>query len=326
MPIVDILGVPHAYELTTPTPAPYTLVFVHGWLLSRQYWQPLIKALSPDYQCLTYDLRGFGDSVLPVSLDRGLQPVLEGKGTAASGSLLPAKDSPRILQEAGAEADVDQPAGSSNHYTPLAFARDLAYLLEALNLSKVWLIGHSLGGSIALWGADQLQETVQGVVCINAGGGIYLKEEFERFRTAGQKFLKFRPPWLAHLPLLDWIFCRANVARPVNRCWGKQRILDFVNACGEAALGTLLDSTTEAEVHRLPQVIARLQQPVYFIAGEQDQIMEPKYVRHLASFHPIFQSGEDNVIEVPNCGHLAMVEQPEAIASHIRRILAHHSS
>ena len=316
MPIVDILGVPHAYELTTPTPAPYTLVFVHGWLLSRQYWQPLIEALSPDYQCLAYDLRGFGDSVLPGDINQ--QPILERAATSAQ---LSTTGNTQLVQP-GAEHGV----GPRDHYTPSAFARDLAHLLESLNLSKVWLIGHSLGGSIALWGADQLPETVQGVVCINAGGGIYLKEEFERFRTAGQKFLKFRPPWLAHLPLLDWIFCRANVARPVNRCWGKQRIVDFVSACGEAALGTLLDSTTEAEVHRLPQVIARLQQPVYFIAGEQDSIMEPKYVRHLASFHPIFQSGEDNVIEVPNCGHLAMIEQPQAIAAHIRRILATHAT
>lgn len=317
MPIVDILGVPHAYELTTPTPAPYTLVFVHGWLLSRQYWHPLIEALSPDYQCLAYDLRGFGDSVLPGEI--GQQPILE--SAATSGSLLASTGNTQVVQPGAGHG-----VCPGNHYTPSAFARDLAHLLESLNISKVWLIGHSLGGSIALWGADQLQEKVQGVVCINAGGGIYLKEEFERFRTAGQKFLKFRPPWLAHLPLLDWIFCRANVARPVNRCWGKQRLIDFVNACGEAALGTLLDSTTEAEVHRLPQVIARLQQPVYFIAGEQDLIMEPKYVRHLASFHPIFQSGQDNVIEVPNCGHLAMIEQPEAIAAHIRRILATHAA
>jgi len=328
MPIVDILGVPHAYELTTPTPAPYTLVFVHGWLLSRQYWQPLIEALSSDYQCLAYDLRGFGDSVLPESTAARMQPVLEEKGAATSDALLPTPGSTQVIQ-AGTECGTgpDSPTSSAqNHYTPAAFARDLAHLLQSLNISKAWLIGHSLGGSIALWGADQLQETVQGVICINAGGGIYLKEEFERFRTAGQKFLKFRPPWLAHLPLLDWIFCRANVARPVSRCWGKQRLVDFVNACGEAALGTLLDSTTEAEVHRLPQVIARLQQPVYFIAGEQDLIMEPKYVRHLASFHPIFQAGQDNVIEVPNCGHLAMVEQPQAIAAHIRQILANHAA
>ncbi len=86
----------------------------------------------------------------------------------------------------------------------------------------------------------------------------------------------------------------------------------------------LLDSTTEAEVHRLPQMVSQLKQPVYFIAGAKDTVMEPKYVRHLASFHKLFQVDGDNVIEIPGCGHMAMVEQPEAIAIQIRKILANH--
>ena len=49
--------------------------------------------------------------------------------------------------------------------------------------------------------------------------------------------------------------------------------------------------------------------------------MEPKYVRHLASFHSSFQQSGDNVIEIPNCGHLAMLEQPDAVANHIRSII-----
>lgn len=317
MPTVEILGVPHVYELTTPTSAPYTLVFVHGWLLSRQYWQPIIEQLSPNYQCLSYDLRGFGDSGLPPqALSEELSEI---KALEFGKSELPIQNSTKGTSPVSLQSNGKSP------YTPAAFAQDLVYLLQSLNVSNAWLIGHSLGGSIALWGADQLPETVKGVICINAGGGIYLKEEFERFRRAGQQFLRFRPPWLTHVPLLDWIFCRANVARPVNRCWGKQRLVDFVNACGEAALGTLLDSTTEGEVHHLPQVIARLQQPVYFIAGAQDSIMEPRYVRHLASFHSLFQTDQSNVIEVSNCGHLAMIEQPEAIADHIHRILVRHS-
>ncbi|MGB5596793.1 MAG: alpha/beta hydrolase, partial [Crocosphaera sp.] len=49
MPTIDILGVSHAYELTSGSPKPSTpvLIFIHGWLLSRQYWLPLIEQLSP---------------------------------------------------------------------------------------------------------------------------------------------------------------------------------------------------------------------------------------------------------------------------------------
>jgi pimeloyl-ACP methyl ester carboxylesterase len=88
----------------------------------------------------------------------------------------------------------------------------------------------------------------------------------------------------------------------------------------DAALGALLESTTEAEVHQLPLIVSQLRQPVYFIAGANDKIMEPRYVHHLASFHHLFGDCGSNVVELENCGHLAMLEQPEAVAETIRAI------
>ena len=298
MATIEILGVPHAYELTAPTSCPHTLVFIHGWLNSRGYWQPVISRLSVDLQCLSYDLRGFGESQSQIKTDYSQTSM----GAIAS----------------------DRPVVGSNVdsiYTPAAYAQDLASLLGQINITSAWLIGHSLGGTIALWGATQMPECVKGVICINAGGGIYLKEAFEQFRSAGQKFLQVRPRWLSQVPLIDLLFTRASVVRPLDRYWARQRVIDFVVADPEAALGTLLDSTTEEEINRLPQLVAQLKQPVYFLAGADDKVMEPKYVRHLASFHPLFQYIGDNVIEIPDCGHLAMLEQPDAVANHIRAIV-----
>ncbi len=281
MPIINILGIPHVYDLTPPTQS-HVLVFIHGWLLSRQYWHPLIEQLAPSYQCLAYDLRGFGGSCLPTAVQDVLPSV---------------------------------------SYSLASYAQDLGQLLESLNLSKVWLVGHSLGGSIALWGAYQFPERVQGVICINAGGGIYLKQEFDRFRTVGQQIVRLRPRWLSQLPGAELMFLKAGTARSLPRNWARQRLTDFVIANSDAALGALLESTTEAEVHRLPQLVAKLPQPLYFIAGAQDSIMEPQYVRHLASFHSLFQDSAANVFEIPDCGHLAMLEQPQAVAEIIQTIL-----
>jgi len=302
MATIDILGAPHAYELTPPTASSSpVLVFIHGWLLSRSYWQPLLERLAPDYQCLIYDLRGFGDS----------QPKAD-------------KIQKTSLPLAPELPDADAAELSTSSYTLGAYAADLGILLQQLNIDRAWLIGHSLGGSIALWGALKLPERVLGAICLNAGGGIYLKEEFDRFRAAGQQLVKRRPRWLCNAPLVDLLFTRAQVARPIARQWGRQRVIDFVAANPEAALRALLDSTTEAEVHRLPQVVSQIEQPVYFIAGAKDTVMEPKYVRHLASFHKLFQGCGENVIEIPGCGHMAMVEQPDAVSSQICQILANH--
>ena len=309
---IMIQGVPHAYELTAPAPSPHVLVFVHGWLLSRGYWQPIIQRLSAEYQCLSYDLRGFGDS------HAHAQPlVTSGVGAAA-------------VSAGPAGAWGQRPKGpvmrhDDSRYTPAAYAQDLKLLLQQLNISSAWLVGHSLGGSIALWAAHLAPQSIKGVVCVNSGGGIYLKEEFERFRTAGQQLVKLRPRWLCQVPLMDVMMARMSVARPLSRRWGRQRLIDLVMAHPDAALGTLLDSTTEIEVHRLPELISRLQQPVHFIAGTKDTIMEPQYVRHLASFHPLFSRCGENVTEIPNCGHMSMVEQPDAVADHVRAVLTQHS-
>jgi pimeloyl-ACP methyl ester carboxylesterase len=281
MPSIDISGVAHAYDFLpaqTQTDAP-VLVLIHGWLLSRQYWQPVVQTLSQHYSCLCYDLRGFGDSKVSSQM---------------------AKD----------------------EYTLLSYAHDLKVLLGELGIKRAWLVGHSLGGSIALWAAHCCSEQVEGVICLNAGGGVYLKEEFDRFRQAGQKLIKYRPQWLPYIPLIDLLFTRAMVAKPLSRVWGRQRVIDFVKADAMAAVGSLLESTTEAEVHRLPQLVSQLKQPVYFVAGEKDMIMEPKYVGHLASFHYLFQCQGNNVIEIANCGHMSMVEEPEEVTTILKEILS----
>jgi pimeloyl-ACP methyl ester carboxylesterase len=353
MATIEILGVPHAYELTAPTSCPSTLVFIHGWLNSRGYWQPVIERLSGNFQCLSYDLRGFGESQCntdhkfhqnqtSLKAVRAVNTMVVGE--ACPEGLDPTKAiAPRVSSRAldnpyserktfpqgvemikanardGLQTALINPFDSL--YTPFAYSQDLAVLLQKLNITRAWLVGHSLGGTIGLWTASQIPDIVKGVICVNAGGGIYLREAFEQFRSAGQKFLQMRPRWLSQLPLIDLFFTRNSVARPLERQWGRQRVIDFVTADPEAALGTLLDSTTEDEVNRLPQVVSELQQPVYFLAGADDKVMEPKYVRHLASFHPLFQYSGDNVIEIPNCGHLAMLEQPDTVAKEIRKLV-----
>jgi pimeloyl-ACP methyl ester carboxylesterase len=318
---VNVLDCPHAYELSPPRDSSIVLVFVHGWLLSHRYWQPVIQRLAATYQCLAYDLRGFGASQSSGSVSKRLP------GTAP---LLPEKTVVGVGATGAKAADLRQPsplestAYFQTSYTPAAYAQDLILLLKQLEIRKAWLIGHSLGGSIALWAADQDPDLVAGVTCVNAGGGIYLKEEFERFRAAGQQLVKFRPRWLSYVPFLDLLLTQLNVAQPIARRWGKQRLKDWVAAQPEAALRAMLDSTTEAEVHRLPQVVARLRQPVQFIAGAKDTVMDPKYVHHLASFHASFECCGNNVAEIPNCGHLAMVEQPDTVARKIQSILSTH--
>lgn len=290
---IDIRGVSHFYELTasnSQSPLP-VLVFIHGWLLSHNYWYPLVEKLTPYYRCLIYDLRGFGESQILANNSENQQNF--------------SQNSPPI----------------QGNYSLANYTEDLKILLEKLDIQEAWLIGHSLGGSIAIWGADMCQDKIKGVICLNAGGGIYLKEEFERFRQAGQNLVKFRQNWFISIPFFDCLFARMMVARPLALKWGHQRLIDFLKANQEAAIGSLLDSTTEEEVHLLPQIVSRLSPPVYFLGGNQDTVMEVKYVKHLASFHHLFASNAVNVFEIDDCGHFAMLEQTNLVSEKILEII-----
>lgn len=65
---------PLYFEDTHPAGEAYDkiLVFVHGNLISCQYWKPLIKELlriNPKYRCIAMDLRGFGRSQQITNVD-----------------------------------------------------------------------------------------------------------------------------------------------------------------------------------------------------------------------------------------------------------------
>lgn len=68
MPVINVRGVEHYYEWirqpTTSQTKP-VMVFVHGWGGSARYWESTAHALSHTFDCLLYDLRGFGRSKLP---------------------------------------------------------------------------------------------------------------------------------------------------------------------------------------------------------------------------------------------------------------------
>ena len=119
MPYICVRGVDHYYEWVKAqdTKVKPVMVFIHGWAGSARYWESTAIALSKDFDCLLYDMRGFGRS-------NGKVPVLA--ATEALGEL-PAPVA-ETVEELTYELD--------------EYARDLAALLDGLELKKVYLNAH----------------------------------------------------------------------------------------------------------------------------------------------------------------------------------------
>ncbi len=154
----------------------------------------------------------------------------------------------------------------------------------------VVLVGHSLGGSVALMAAPLLEGQLRGLVQIAAGGGVYQPRAFARVRRGGAVFLRWRPGWLATLP-------------------GMEPFRSPLRAELRAAGGLLACSTNRGAVRQLPRFTAALQVPSLWIAGSRDRVMEPCYVRHLAGYSPLHR-----IELLEGSGHLPMRQQPKQLA------------
>lgn len=78
---INIRGVEHYYEWIRKTEEKKTqkpvMIFIHGWGGSCRYWRTTAEAITDEFDCLLYDLRGFGNSLLPSENSYNLSYELE---------------------------------------------------------------------------------------------------------------------------------------------------------------------------------------------------------------------------------------------------------
>ncbi|MFO7833983.1 MAG: alpha/beta hydrolase [Halohasta sp.] len=186
----------------------------------------------------------------------------------------------------GNSEDVDAGAG---YETLSAYAADAAAVADETGCSV--LVGHSLGGAVALWLALEGDLAVDGLVLTGTGPRLpvladlltWLDNDFER----AVEFLH-EPDRLFHDP------------DPDLRAASVERLTET----GQAV--TLRDFRTANRFN----VIGRLDEvdcPATAIVGEYDQLTPLRYHQHFGD-----ALADCSVLRIRNAAHLAMLEQPQA--------------
>jgi len=200
-------------------------------------------------------------------------------------------------------------------YTVESFAHTMTTLLDALGVSQVSLLGHSLGGAVALRLADQLPERVQRAVAVSpllpplalplegrlvmlpVVGEFVFHNLFSRRDLA--RFLRrevYLDPALPEEEALQFYWERLN--RPGGR---------------EAAYRTL-----EALAHPHPEAPEpRARCPVRLIWGAQDRLVPRARLEQLAAALPAAQ-----LAMLEGAAHAPMEERPEAFCELVLPFLA----
>jgi len=239
MPYLSIRGVDHYYEWISTAENPPSghkpvMVFLHGWAGSARYWETTARALVDHFDCLLYDLRGFGRSLLP-------KPV------------------PSEVAAIGYELET--------------YADDLALLADALGIQTFSLNAHSTGASIATFFLNRHAARVDRAILTCSGIFEYDKKTFEAFYKFGKYVVEFRPPWLLKIPLADRMFMSRFLSRPISGEARRAFLEDYIMADYDAALGTIYTAVSKKAVDVMPQEFAQLAMPTLLISGQYDKII-----------------------------------------------------
>jgi pimeloyl-ACP methyl ester carboxylesterase len=282
MPYIAVRGVNHYYEWFTaseqsqPTGKP-VLAFLHGWAGSTRYWQSTARSLVDQFDCLLYDLRGFGQSRLP-------------------------RPTPSEVTAIG--------------YEMVSYADDLAVLLDALGIDRVFLNAHSTGGSIAVRFLKRYPERVERAILTCNGVFEYDERAFKAFHQFGGYVVKFRLSWLLNLPGVDRLFMARFLHRSLPATLNRAFLEDFLHADYEAALGTVYTAVSQRAAEEMPAVFATLTVPTLLISGEFDRIIPPALGRKAAALNP-----QITHIVMTKTAHFPMLEDPDRYLQIVKEFL-----
>lgn len=285
LPVTTPDGVRLHAEAFGPEDAP-TIVLIHGWTCELRFWTYQIQDLSKDFRVVAYDLRGHGESEGPDGADYSIETL--------------ADDLEAILQAC-------VPQGQ-----------------------RPVLAGHSLGAmTLVAWAGrhpDEVRDRLAAAVLVNTGLGDLISESLV-LRTparldgvkqvAGRILLSAKAPFpkgstpLSHRAVQ--YVALSPAASPAR-----------VAFCEEIVLGCRRDvrAATGGTLSRLDlgDAVASLDVPAIVVAGERDKLTPAAHARRFAEALPQLVE----LTEIPEVGHMAPVEAPDAVGAAIRRLAREH--
>jgi pimeloyl-ACP methyl ester carboxylesterase len=208
----------------------------------------------------------------------------------------------------------EKPAPNRFAYDIDAFASAVADLYAALSLGSAAVVGHGLGGSIALTLAARYPELVSKLVVVDA-----LSESAE--------------PWLygklAHLPVLGSLVFKQLLGRSLFGAYFRELFVADGGAVTNERLDTYYESfnapaargsvlaTLRATVdtRSVAAQTSRIQKPSLVLWGRHDRLLSPSVGQRLA------REIRGARFELLDAGHAPQEERPRELAEAVRRFL-----
>jgi pimeloyl-ACP methyl ester carboxylesterase len=172
-------------------------------------------------------------------------------------------------------------------------------VLKTLGLEKCYLVGHSMGGAIAMLAALTYPELLEGLVLVATGAklrvfpeilqGILRDKEGTVRKIADLAFSKKAPASVIESGFKEMMRCRKEVIHK-----------DFYSC----------------EHFSVMDRARRITLPTLILCGEDDLLTPPKYSEFLHAEIP-----DSKLVRIPDAGHLLMIEKPEPVNRAIEKFV-----
>ena len=194
--------------------------------------------------------------------------------------------------------DSDDIEADPGYETLSAYADDVVAVIDDTDCSVV--VGHSLGGAVALWAILERDLAVDGLVLTGTGPRLpvladlldWLDDDFER----AIEFLH-EPDRLFHDPAPEFLEASTK----------------WLTETGQAV--TRRDFRTSNRFNVIGR-LAEIEVPAAAVVGEYDQLTPLRYHQHFGEELP-----NCSVLRIQDAAHLAMLEQPQAFNAALSMVL-----
>lgn len=185
------------------------------------------------------------------------------------------------------------------HITIAEGAQRVAALMNALKMDQAVLLGHSMGSAIALSLARQQPARVRGLVLVGTGA---------RLRVNPTILNGLQQDWHGTTRLItEWSYASGTSPLVLETATADLRQVDPQVVQSDYAACNTFDMTQE---------ISAIDAPALVLVGEHDRMTPLPYTQQLAHSLP-----NATLQIIPNAGHMAMLEQPNAVNAAIREFM-----
>lgn len=208
----------------------------------------------------------------------------------------------------------DSPALEGDKFDHDAQADRVVAFVRRLGLSKVHLVGSSMGGEIAAVIASRWPNNVKSLTLIEPAGlgplGAPFQAAMKQQRnlltpTSREQYEELIGRTFVKVPWIPSPVMKQNADRWISRRGLYQRVFSELHGTGAPS--------------RLDPILPRIMAPTLLVWGAKSQFFAPEYGKAAAT-----RLADGKFTAIPNTGHVPQLEAPAETAAVVRRFLDAH--